>query len=694
MANNDYITTDCKLTVSKNTAKLDEEIFLYKNDRNIKLLIEIVDNKYRYKSDDLSNLLVKYKASYAQVKWYKNAEVKKEFPIQATDDGKVVFVIEGQLIDEDTELGDYDLQLRLLNESQESIRSLPIIKGAVHILKPLFEEGDIATVNSAVADVSMLSLDGDAIDTYNSDGTYNQTNWGNGDVISSAKLNKLEKVAKDNVDKVNKMPAKSIVEGGKIYLAKEDGTKLDSGTELPASGSGTPYDDTAIKNDINTIKTDLGTEELTTTAKDIKGAVNEVAAQYKDIAKEKFKIEILEEDPAEQDLYEGRIWICSPVTYKVTNNLTNCDSSNKDTSVLKNSSYNATITPNSNYDLGTVIVTMGGIDITSTCVSNGVITITSVTGDIVITCTAISNLKPCTAITLSANVLTFSTTDTQTLTATVTPSNTTDKIIWSSKPTGIVNIDNGVVRPIKNGSCVITATCGTKSATCNITVSGIQESQIPTGGLQLYLKGSDFTNAPQTTTLTDNSGNNNNLSTAGFTYTNTSGSDGNGNIVFDGTDDRLYNDTQSLDISKGFTIIFKGSINNLAQVNKEIVDMNMTDGRDSQQLSLIYGYVTNTIELYGNTLNLREGSQIAISDTNKHTIAYSYNGSVIKGYLDGTEVVNITRTVNISSPIIKVAIGGNVTGQSYHFSKITLNKFLFYNKGLSSSEITNILNNI
>lgn len=272
MANNDYITTDCKLTVSKNTAKLDEEIFLYKNDRNIKLLIEIVDNKYRYKSDDLSNLLVKYKASYAQVKWYKNAEVKKEFPIQATDDGKVVFVIEGQLIDEDTELGDYDLQLRLLNESQESIRSLPTIKGAVHILKPLFEEGDIATVNSAVADVSMLSLDGDAIDTYNSDGTYNQTNWGNGDVISSAKLNKLEKVAKDNVDKVNKMPAKSIVEGGKIYLAKEDGTKLDSGTELPVGGS--------------TIEVVNNLESDSTTAALSAAQGKALNTQYKDIANE------------------------------------------------------------------------------------------------------------------------------------------------------------------------------------------------------------------------------------------------------------------------------------------------------------------------------------------------------------------------------------------------------------------------
>lgn len=270
MANNDYITTDCKLTVSKNTAKLDEEIFLYKNDRNIKLLIEIVDNKYRYKSDDLSNLLVKYKASYAQVKWYKNAEVKKEFPIQATDDGKVVFVIEGQLIDEDTELGDYDLQLRLLNESQESIRSLPIIKSAVHILKPLFEESDIATVNSAVADVSMLSLDGDTIDTYNSDGTYNQTNWGSGDIISSSKLNKLEKVAKDNVDKVNKMPAKSIVEGGKIYLAKEDGTKLDSGTELPAGGS--------------TIEVVNNLESDSTTAALSAAQGKALNTQYKDIA--------------------------------------------------------------------------------------------------------------------------------------------------------------------------------------------------------------------------------------------------------------------------------------------------------------------------------------------------------------------------------------------------------------------------
>lgn len=420
MANNDYITTDCKLTVSKNTAKLDEEIFLYKNDRNIKLLIEIVDNKYRYKSDDLSNLLSKYKASYAQVKWYKNAEVKKEFPIQPTDDGKVVFIIEGELINEDTELGDYDLQLRLLNENQESIRSLPIIKGAVHILKPLFEDGDIATVNSAVADRSMLSLDGAPINTYNSDGTYNQTNWGSGDIISSSKLNKLEKVAKDNVDKVNKMPAKSIVEGGKIYLAKEDGTKLDSGTELPAGGSTIEV--------VNNLESDSTTAALSAA----QGKV--LNTQYKDIAK---KVENVGEPTQEQinaaidkAIEEGRITgsgginstaktlletilrnaiyttdqsanITSLVSalssgntpttthYTITNTLTKCTNGNSSSSVAKNTSYIATITPNNGYKLDTVTVTMGGVDVTSTVYNNGKITINSVTGNIVITATAI-----------------------------------------------------------------------------------------------------------------------------------------------------------------------------------------------------------------------------------------------------------------------------------------------------------------
>ena len=78
---------------------------------------------------------------------------------------------------------------------------------------------------------------------------------------------------------------------------------------------------------------------------------------------------------------------------------------------------------------------------------------------------------PCTGITLNADTLSFTTTDTQTLSVVVSPTNCTDTVNWSVSPTGIVSINNGVVTPITNGSCTITATCGSYSDTCSVTVS-------------------------------------------------------------------------------------------------------------------------------------------------------------------------------------------------------------------------------
>lgn len=81
----------------------------------------------------------------------------------------------------------------------------------------------------------------------------------------------------------------------------------------------------------------------------------------------------------------------------------------------------------------------------------------------------------CTGIELSATELTFTKSGSQTLSATVTPENTTDTIVWSVDDSTIATVDNGVVTAVRNGSCIITATCGEHSATCAVSASGIAE---------------------------------------------------------------------------------------------------------------------------------------------------------------------------------------------------------------------------
>ena len=77
-----------------------------------------------------------------------------------------------------------------------------------------------------------------------------------------------------------------------------------------------------------------------------------------------------------------------PTTYTITNNLTNCTNSNNAVSIEENASYTATLTANDGYILDNPTITMGDTDITSTVYSDGAINITSVTGNIIITCTA------------------------------------------------------------------------------------------------------------------------------------------------------------------------------------------------------------------------------------------------------------------------------------------------------------------
>lgn len=88
--------------------------------------------------------------------------------------------------------------------------------------------------------------------------------------------------------------------------------------------------------------------------------------------------------------YDRIISFGETVYHGVSYALSNVVSTNTALSIEDKTAYTTTLAIEDGYELDSVVVTMGGVDITSTVYSNGVITIDTVTGDIVITARALA----------------------------------------------------------------------------------------------------------------------------------------------------------------------------------------------------------------------------------------------------------------------------------------------------------------
>ena len=103
-----------------------------------------------------------------------------------------------------------------------------------------------------------------------------------------------------------------------------------------------------------------------------------------------------------------------------------------------------------------------------------IVTVSSSDGTKFKTFTVIVKKKqiPAEKIILDKESLTLEIGDTAKLTATVTPSNTTDgEIKWLSNDESIVTVENGSIKAISAGSAVITAYCGSIMESCTVTIN-------------------------------------------------------------------------------------------------------------------------------------------------------------------------------------------------------------------------------
>ncbi|MCD8323885.1 MAG: Ig-like domain-containing protein [Clostridiales bacterium] len=97
---------------------------------------------------------------------------------------------------------------------------------------------------------------------------------------------------------------------------------------------------------------------------------------------------------------------------------------------------------------------------------------------------------PTTAISLQQTSLELTKGGTSTLNAVLTPTDSTDTVVWTSSNTAVAQVDNtGLVSAIGKGTAKITATAGAYSATCDVTVTVPLESISITGGATTIKKG-------------------------------------------------------------------------------------------------------------------------------------------------------------------------------------------------------------
>ena len=288
------IFTEKTIKVTNGASQINSPIVLYKGDKNIKIRFKIVDCPYTY-SKNVDNIIEVSEAAYAQlVIKTPNDELPIFSDIAETESGYVTFTITGEMIDGAEEVGKYSFQVRLLDSEQFSRITIPEVVDGIEVRDPIAIEGvsatnevDIAMVNYAVATAATPE------DAFDSQGNYNKTTWGTGDRITAAKLNKMEAGIDSINKKANNIPTRtSQLENDSDYATITQVNQAIDNAQL--GGGASNINDTSASttttyssNKIESIKEDLssqirdivnkiGTETLSTTAQDLKGAINEV----------------------------------------------------------------------------------------------------------------------------------------------------------------------------------------------------------------------------------------------------------------------------------------------------------------------------------------------------------------------------------------------------------------------------------
>lgn len=189
------IFTESTIKISNNVSKMDSTIVLYRGDKNVEIRFTILQSPFKYSNTVATNVIESTNASYGQLVIKTPNDKPPIFSeVSATKEGTVLFTITKEMIDEIEELGVYTFQIRLMDENKQSRVTIPPVENGIEIKEPIAIEDDNTTnvVGLAKANYAVTTLSDVDTPAFDDAGKYNKTNWNDGDIITSASLNKIE----------------------------------------------------------------------------------------------------------------------------------------------------------------------------------------------------------------------------------------------------------------------------------------------------------------------------------------------------------------------------------------------------------------------------------------------------------------------------------------------------------------------
>ena len=181
------------VTVGEQECIIDRPIVLYRGDREVEIEFTLVGNEFMFSEE--GNVIKSVNASHGQLVLNTPSGEHMFSELAECHEGKVVFIVTKEMIDEFIEMGFYSFQIRLYDSAEMKSRvTIPPVMNGFDIRNPIAAEDETNVVDQGIVDYARIFKDqsNEELPTFDWHGNYNKTEWAHHDLITENKMNKIE----------------------------------------------------------------------------------------------------------------------------------------------------------------------------------------------------------------------------------------------------------------------------------------------------------------------------------------------------------------------------------------------------------------------------------------------------------------------------------------------------------------------